>query len=215
MNGQMMEILTFDEFAKNADLVSPGSTCIERTTESGETILLPYKGKLKGDHKYPEAPGVYNLGPCAYTVYPDSDKVDNYKPDKIIELNNKDGIKAILEAETQLTRLADPWITSPDNVTTIQIEEDDRPEVVGLKTAINEKKIDLDKYSARFGENYPNDKRQLKNSGITLKILERFCNNLDIEAVITFRDKNPNVPNPIGRDISISLTDGFVDSDDE
>jgi hypothetical protein len=36
-----------------------------------------------------------------------------------------------------------------------------------------------------------------------------------MEAVLIFRDKNPNVPNPIGREISVSLTDGYINDDED
>jgi hypothetical protein len=81
--------------------------------------------------------------------------------------------------------------------------------------ALNEKNMDLDKYAGRFSQNFPNDKRQLKNTSVTLHILKRFCANMDMEALLTIRDKSPDVPNPIGKEITVSLTDEFVDDDDE
>ena len=83
-----------------------------------------------------------------------------------------------------------------------------------IKKAINDKHCDMDKYDTRFGDNYPNDKRQLKNSDVTLKIINRYCENLDMEAILTIRDKEPGVPNPLGHPISISLMTGeFLDVD--
>ena len=55
-------------------------------------------------------------------------------------------------------------------------------------------------------DNYPNDKRQLKSSSATLNIIKRFCTNCDMEAILILKDANPDVPNPIGKDIAISLT---------
>ena len=146
---------------------------------------------------------------------PNAEEEDDYVPNKVIEFSNTDDIKKILESQAQLSKLAEPWITNPDNITFVSIGETDRPEVIGLKTAINEKHIDIDKYAGRFGENFPNDKRQLRNESLTLKMLERFCQNLDMEAVLIFKDKKPDVPNPIGREIVVSLTDGYSNDDDE
>ena len=81
--------------------------------------------------------------------------------------------------------------------------------------ALNAKNIDIDKYAARFGDNYPNDKRQLKNSNATLKIIKRFCENCGMEAILTFRDKNPDVPNPMNTEITVSLTDEIDEEDSE
>jgi hypothetical protein len=38
---------------------------------------------------------------------------------------------------------------------------------------------------------------------------------MDMEALLTLRDKSPDVPNPIGREITVSLTDGYSDEDNE
>ena len=73
---------------------------------------------------------------------------------------------------------------------------------------MKKKSIDIEKYAGRFRDNFPNDKRQLKNTSATLNILKRFCKCMDMEALLTLRDKNPNVPNPIGEEITVSLTDG-------
>ena len=214
MNGQMMTIMSYDEYAETSQLAD-SSTGIERTTASGKTIVLPYKGNLQPNISNPNIPGVYNLGPTDIVVMPNPEEEDDYVPNKIIEFGNTDSIKKILESQAQISKLAEPWITNPDNITFVQIGESDGPEVVGLKTAINEKHIDIDKYAGRFGENFPNDKRQLRNEGLTLKMIERFCKNLDMEAILIFRDKNPNVPNPIGKEIAVSLTDGYFNDDEQ
>jgi hypothetical protein len=214
INGVMMNIMTYDDYAKSSQLAD-SSTGIEKKTTSGKTIVLPYKGKLQRNISAPNIPGVYDIGPADIVIMPSAEEEDDYVPNKIIEFDNTDNIKKILESQAQLSKLAEPWITNPDNITFVSISESDRPEVVGLKTAINEKHIDIDKYASRFGENFPNDKRQLRNESLTLKMVERFANNLDMEAVLIFRDKNPNVPNPIGREISVSLTDGYINDDED
>lgn len=214
MNGVMMNIMSYDDYAKSSKFAD-SSTGIERVTTSGKTIVLPYKGNLPSNISTPTVPGIYNMGPVDMVVMPNTEEEDDYVPTKVVEFDNTDGIRKVLESQAQLSKLAEPWITNPDNVTFVSIGESDRPEVIGLKTAINEKHIDIDKYAGRFGENFPNDKRQLRNESMTLKMVERFGNNLDMEVVLVFRDKNPNVPNPIGREISVSLTDGYSNDDDE
>ena len=79
------------------------------------------------------------------------------------------------------------------------------------KVCYNEKHIDIDKYSNRFGSNYPNDKRQLRNNQVTLNIIKRFCKNMDMEALLIIRNKSEDVPNPLSKDIVVSLTDGYLD----
>ena len=88
------------------------------------------------------------------------------------------------------------------------ILEADSPEMRALKTCIIEKDIDLDKYSERFGANYPNDKRKLKDAEITSFLLKRYCNNLDIDVDMVFRDRDENVPNAMNKEIRINLVPG-------
>ena len=97
--------------------------------------------------------------------------------------------------------MTEPWITSPDNITTFPISSDDQPEMKALKLALNAKHIDFDKYAPRFGSNFPNDKRQLKNPSATLNIIKRFCDNCDMECELVFKDKNTGVPNPMNKEI--------------
>jgi hypothetical protein len=115
-------------------------------------------------------------------------------------------MKTILEKEETISRMAEPWITSPDNISRFVISEDDQPEMVALKQALNSKQIDLDKYAMRFGQNFPNDKRQLRTHSATLNIIKRFCENLDMDAILILKDKHPSVPNPMGREIEVNLT---------
>lgn len=206
----MYSLVSYDEYAQQKAYRS--STLAITEEVNGEQIILPYRGKMSGQ---PTTPGIYEAGCIDFCVYPDASNMSQYKPNEIIEMSNKTAIKTILEREKTMARLDEPWITSPDNITKFPINENDQPEMVGLKTALNEKEIDFDKYAPRFGDNFPNDKRQLKNTSVTLNIIKRFCEKCDMEAVLTLRDKNPDVPNPIGREITVSLTEAFSSEDEE
>lgn len=202
VNGQMYDVVNYDQYAANPEAYTDNTGII--MNYKGNDIILPLKGAYSGN---PTSPGIYNTGPVDFTVYPNDNNIKDFVPEKIIEMSNISNIKEILEKEETLSRLSEPWITSPDSITKFPIQEDDHPEMKCLKTALNEKEIDFDKYAVRFGDNFPNDKRQLKNNGATLNIIKRFCDNLDMEALLILRDKNDNVPNPIGREIIVSLTD--------
>lgn len=203
INGQVYDVIDYEEYAKNIDSYKDRTDIAVRQNIDGKDIILPYKGKMKID---PIIPGIYNAGIVDFIKKPDKDSLDNYVPDKIITFSNKSNIADIIKNGKLVRRLDEPFITSPDSITIASITEKDQPEMRCLKAAINEKHIDLDKYTGRFGDNYPNDKRQLKSSTVTLNIIKRFCENCDMEAVLTIRDKSPDVPNPIGKEISISLT---------
>ena len=153
----------------------------------------------------------HNLLEAKNIKYPEEDFVERYTAKNSITMNNSDDIRDLIIAGEAAKKLDEPFITMPDNVTNIPIRETDHPEMVALKLALNAKHIDIDKYAGRFGDNYPNDKRQLKSSSATVKIIKRFCKNCDMEAILTFKDKSPDVPNPMNKEISVSLTEPFDD----
>lgn len=209
IGGQMYDLVSYDDYIEQEPMRSNSTAIMEEY--KGDNIVLPYRGKFSGQQVLP---GIYNAGCIDFCVYPDENMTSQYIPNKIIDINNTMAMKDILEKEDVMARLDEPWITSPDNITKFPINDADQPEMVCLKTALNEKEIDFDKYSPRFGDNFPNDKRQLKNNGATLNIIKRFCEKCDMEAILTLRDKNQNVPNPIGREISVSLTEDYFGEDD-
>ena len=208
VNGCMYDVIDYDTYIKNKDSIGPGTAI--STEHTGKIVVLPVRGKYTSA---PSMPGVYSAGPLDFFVYPSEDS-DQYSPKKMVEISNRDSMKEILKKEETLTRMANPWITSPDNVTKFPIEEDDQPEMRCLKMALNEKNVDFDKYAPRFGANFPNDKRQLKNKSATLNIIKRFCENMDMSCDIILRDKNPNVANPMRKEIRVSLTDTFYENSD-
>lgn len=213
IKGQMYDLTDYSDFVKmtenNPENVPKSIGILE--DYKGDSIVLPYRGKY--NERTNSNPGIYDAGIINIEIYPEEADIASYRPRKIVELNNKSSIKDILEKEEVIARLDEPWITSPDNITQFNITEEDRPEMVCLKTALNKKKIDIDLYSSRFGDNFPNDKRQLKNNGATLNIIKRFCKCMDMEAILILRDKNSNVPNPMGTEVVVSLTEDY--SDDE
>ena len=206
INGKMYELITHEEYTADPSLANQSAGIL--TDYKDKQIVLPYKGKYNGNTSIP---GIYNAGCIDFIVYPEEDAIEQYIPKKIIDFSNTDSIRESLEKSDIIERLKEPWITSPDNITSLAISREDKPEMIALKSAINIKGIDLDKYGVRFGDNYPNDKRQLKNNSATLNIIRRFCDKLDMEAILTLRDKNPNVPNPMNTEIKVSLTDDGTD----
>ena len=211
LNGQMYDLLSYEKYAESNDLVS-SSTAVEMTYKDTD-IILPYKGKITNNK--PNIPGIYNAGCIDFIVYPDDNFITDYIPQKIISMDNHTAMKEILKKEEMLSKMDEPWITSPDNITRFPIVEGDQPEMICLKSALNEKKIDFDKYAPRFGVNFPNGKRQMKNKSATLNIIKRFCEKCDMEAILTLRDKNNDVPNPIGREITVSLTEDYYNEDED
>ena len=203
INGQIYDVITYDDFSSNFEDYKDRNDIAIKQNINGKDVILPYIGKMKID---PITPGVYNAGVVNFIKKPEDNMLDRYVPDKIVTFSNRSSIADIISDGNMVKHLDEPFITTPDSITIASITEKDQPEMRCLKAAINEKHIDLDRYAGRFSDNYPNDKRQLKSSTVTLNIIKRFCENCDMEAVLTIRDKAPDVPNPIGKEISISLT---------
>ena len=212
INGQVVDVVDYDEYSSHIDCYSGRNDVAIPVDMRGREILLPVKGSYSSNVTLP---GVYNAGCVDFLIYPDEAFVERYMPKDFISMSNTDDIRELIKNGDAARKLDEPFITSPDSITCIPIKETDQPEMKGLKMALNAKNIDIDKYAARFGDNYPNDKRQLKNSNATLKIIKRFCENCDMEAILTFRDKNPDVPNPMNTEITVSLTDEIDEEDSE
>ena len=212
INGQVVDVVDYDEYSKHIDCYSGRNDVAIPVDMRGREILLPVKGRYSSNVTLP---GVYNAGCVDFLIYPDEAFAERYIPKDFISMSNTDDIRELIKNGDAARKLDEPFITSPDSITCIPIKETDQPEMKGLKMALNAKNIDIDKYAARFGDNYPNDKRQLKNSNATLKIIKRFCENCDMEAILTFRDKNPDVPNPMNTEITVSLTDEIDEEDSE
>jgi hypothetical protein len=212
LEGKVYDVMTYDEYAEHFENNRERSDIAIKEDYNGQTLVLPYRGRYPAGG--PISPGVYNAGCVDFIKRPDREFIHNYIPDKIVSMSNMSDIKDILREAEEARKLDEPYLTSPDNITTIKIDADDQPEMRALKMALNSKHIDLDKYAGRFGANFPNDKRQLKGNNITLNIIKRYCENCDMEAILILKDSRPDVPNPIGKEISVSLTETPSEDDD-
>ncbi|MBR6289159.1 MAG: hypothetical protein IKR19_07490 [Acholeplasmatales bacterium] len=211
VEGKVYDVLDYNEYAEHFENNKERSDIAIKEEYNGQTLVLPYRGKYPAGG--PISPGIYRAGSVDFIKRPDREYIHNFIPNKIVSMSNMSDIRDILKEAEEARKLDEPYLTSPDNITTIKIGEDDQPEMRALKMAINAKHIDLDKYAGRFGANFPNDKRQLKGNNITLNIIKRYCENCDMEAILTLKDSRADVPNPIGKEITVSLTD-VVPSDD-
>ena len=198
---------------KIINIVSPQEIIRHGTNEDSS-----YTGVINDDDGiiYPvrnasdRRPGFYRVG-CLYGKYkqPTKSEIDNYRAteDSVVDFSNKTHIQDIINAQNKLRNMESTVLTSTDNITIPVDKDTDRPEMLGLKEAIRCKHIDLDKHEQRFGLNYNNDRRLLDKNSITLAKLITYGNALDMEISLTFKDKSSNVPNPIGKEITVVVTD--------
>lgn len=208
VDDRLMDVVSIDEYLEHPELYANNGTGVEMSKD-GQTYVLPHRS---GQYSEDRA-GVYDCGPIVKFVYPCEKDIEKYT-NPIIDLANVKSIGELIEKEGLIRDIERELLTSPDSIFTPVINDTDSPVMRGLKEAVIAKNIDLDKYSDRFGDNYPNDKRQFKRDSITLFMFERMCDCLDMKARIIIEDKNPDVPNPIGKSISIDITGCDEDQND-
>ena len=201
---KIYDVTTLEEYTKNKDAYIPQYTAIE---DPNTNLVLPLK------NKYETGPGITVGTGIAYIEEPEAKDKDEYSDTKIIDFGNTKSIHDMMEKQRVVRSLERDILTSPDNIFTPKIFDDDSPEMKALKSAVLDKHIDLDKYEPRFGSNYNNDKRLFNKSTISLPMLKRVCDALDIEATLILTDKTGDVPNPMGSTIEVKLTGGI--SEDE
>ena len=197
---KIYDVTSLENYTKFKDAYIPQYTAIH---DSETNLVLPIK------NRYEEGPGIVVGNGVSYIEEPDADEAISYQDSQIIDFDNTKNIHDMMEKQRIVKTLERDILTSPDNIFTPKIFDDDSPEMKALKNAVLDKHIDLDKYEPRFGSNYNNDKRLFNKNTISLSMLKRMCEALDIEATLILSDKNEDVPNPMGRSIEVKLTGGI------
>lgn len=183
---------------------------LEQYTQNPNQYLKNHTAIVEGEYLYPVlsatqiGPGVHvNPGMISYFQTP-TDNIEEYKKENAIRFDDVKDIATMIDKLEAVKKIEDDVLTSADNIFSVKIKPGDTPEMVALKTAVNEKKIDLDKYEHRFGSNYHNDKRLFNKPSISLGMLKRVTSALDMQVTMTIEDA-PDAPNPIGRKIEVQL----------
>lgn len=183
---------------------------LDQYTQNPNQYLKNHTAIVEGDYLYPVlsatqiGPGVHvNPGMISYFQTP-TDNIEEYKKENAIRFDDVKDIATMIDKLEAVKKIEDDVLTSADNIFSVKIKPGDTPEMVALKTAVNEKKIDLDKYEHRFGSNYHNDKRLFNKPSISLGMLKRVTSALDMQVTMTIEDA-PDAPNPIGRKIEVQL----------
>ena len=183
---------------------------LEQYTQNPNQYLKNHTAIVEGEYLYPVlsatqiGPGVHvNPGMISYFQTP-TDNIEEYKKENAIRFDDVKDIATMIDKLDAVKKIEDDVLTSADNIFSVKIKPGDTPEMVALKTAVDEKKIDLDKYEHRFGSNYHNDKRLFNKPSISLGMLKRVTSALDMQVTMTIEDA-PDAPNPIGRKIEVQL----------
>ena len=200
INDRIYDVTSLEEYTQFKDAFISQYTAIH---DPETNLVLPIK------NRYEDGPGIVIGNGVSYVEEPEEEELETYLDHAIIDFDNSKSIHDMMEKQRIVRTLERDILTSPDNIFTPKIFDDDSPEMKALKTAVLDKHIDLDKYEPRFGSNYNNDKRLFNKNTISLSMMKRMCEALDIEATLILADKNDDVPNPIGRAIEVKLTGGI------
>ena len=206
----LYDVITYEEFCRNRPLYMryPDSVAIM----PGDGFVYPIRNPASDIR-----PGMYCLGLGMDWFKPPMNKyeVQDYSQTNIIDFSEAKNFRDVIANQERLNREERSILTTINSLTVPTIQDSDEPAMVALKEAIIAKHIDLDSYDYRFGQsNFPNDKRLLKKDSISLKKLVAYCNALDIKATLTLKDVNPDVPNPMGKEITCDLNSTAMDGEE-
>ena len=202
INNTMYDVCTLQQYTQNPNQYLPNHTAI-----------------IEGDYLYPVlsstqiGTGVHVIpGLISYFTQPKENE-EEYRKENAIRFDDVKDIATMIDKLDAVKKIESDVLTSVDNIFTAKVKPGDAPEMIALKTAVNEKKIDLDKYEHRFGSNYHNDKRLFNKPTISLGMLKRVTSALDMKVTLTIEDM-PDAPNPIGRKIEVQLNGRDVDEEE-
>lgn len=209
----LYDVVTYDEFCRNRSLYMryPDSVAVM----NGDGFVYPIRNPAS-DFR----PGLYPMGMNFmaldwFKIPMSKHEMQDYSQANVIDFSESKNFRDVIANQERLNREERSILTTINSLTVPTIQDSDEPAMVALKEAIIAKHIDLDSYDYRFGQsNFPNDKRLLKKDSISLKKLVAYCNALDIKATLTLRDVNPDVPNPMGKEITCELNSTSVDGDE-
>lgn len=195
----ILDVVPIEEYYRNPGSYLPKSTAID----FGQDIVLP----VINENDKGLGIIIKNNSPFAKVQIPDGYDCAIYSKRNVIDFTNSQDMAEFMQKQSLLHQLEKDVLSSPDNIFAPAVETDDSPAMQLLKEAVSQKHIDLDKYEARFGSNYANDKRLFNKNTISMPMLVRLCNALDIKATLTLEDAEGDIANPMGTSMSIEITE--------
>lgn len=199
IDGKLYDVTKLDNYVQNPDVYIQGHVAIE-----DEQYVLPVLPSNSPSDKV----GI-EVGPVVSRVHlPNPNDDDQYKKSNMVDFNEATSMQELINMQDTVIDMEKDVLTNPDNTSVYPIVEKDSPAMKLLKEAVNSKHINLDNYEHRFGSNYNNDKRIFNKNTVSLTMMERMASALDMKLTLTLQDAKEDVPNPIGRSISIDITGG-------
>ena len=211
IGGVLTDIIPMEQYLDNHDVYATSNVAMVCERDENKYVLPARKAT---DLR----PGYYTQGSncVAFARLPSSDCDTNYNyDDVVIDFSKEKTIQGIMEKQNQCRNIEYANLCNPDSIFIPAIDQDDSPLMKGFKEATIAKHFDISKYKDRFGANYLNDIRQYQKNDITIKMIERICDNIDQDVYVTFKDKPGDIPNPMGREITVKITGNGNNEEEE
>ena len=211
IGGVLTDIIPMEQYLDNQDVYATSNVAMVSERDGNKYVLPARKAT---DLR----PGYYTQGSncVAFARLPSSDCDTNYNyDDVVIDFSKEKTIQGIMEKQNQCRNIEYANLCNPDSIFIPAIDQDDSPLMKGFKEATIAKHFDISKYKDRFGANYLNDIRQYQKNDITIKMIERICDNIDQDVYVTFKDKPGDIPNPMGREITVKITGNGNNEEEE
>lgn len=210
IDGKMVDIIKPEEYYANPSLYPYNYTAFD----PGNGTIYPLRSKLDS------RPGWYMspTSPLIKQKDPEPEEIGIYSTDNIVNFDDVATMSDIIHRQNLLTNQERTILESVDNVFAPPIKPDDRAEMIAMKQMVHAKNCDIDKYEHRFGKkNFQNEKRLFERPSMTLSKIVQTCQALDVKATLILEDASNDVPNPMNKIITVTLTgaDGDMEDSDE
>ena len=178
ISGKQFGVFSQEYFNSHMEILKDDDHCAVEIERNGKTYTLPIRTNINNINQ----PGIYSSdGKIAVITYPDPEEECEFMPtgDDVLVFSDHTSLQSLSDAKKKLDENINKLIENVDggDIYKPPLLETDSAEMRAMKECIIAKNIDLDKYKDRFGANYPNDKRKLKDDNITLNMISRMCEN--------------------------------------
>lgn len=209
IKGGRFGVFSEEYYKSHMDILKDDDHCAVEINRNGKNYILPILSTMNSA----DNPGIYSAdGKISFINYPSKEDEKAYMPegDDVLTFDDFDSLQTISDAKKKLDESINKLIETTDGSSIYRppLLESDSAEMRAMKECIIAKNIDLDKYKDRFGANYPNDKRKLKDDNITLNMISRMCENLDIRLDLVFSDASGEIPNPMDKVVKANIIPG-------
>lgn len=201
INGQIYNVVPVQEMQNPVVYNNPQNAALFTDPVTGQQYILPVRKANDSEV------GLYKSGPVNFVNLPQPGQDEYmYGNPHMVNFGDTNSVHTLLQKTEALKQIECEILTNSQNIFSPQIKDTDTPIMKALKTAIQQKNFDFDKYAYRFGPNYANDKRKFNDPDITLERLIRIANNTDMRVTVTISDNDPDVPNPMGTPVTVTVT---------